>query len=119
MRSPRMVAGPVLPPGKCFICGGAEGAMVDTMVDIVGDGRFYICERICLPLIAAAAGWGDPQFKVDVESEKDALRQENEYLRVELEAERQDKVVKVSDLADYLKRQQKAKAGPAKVTAPA
>lgn len=60
MRSPRMVSGPVLSPGKCFICGGGEGAMLDTMVDIVGDGRFYICERICLPQVAAAAGYVSP-----------------------------------------------------------
>jgi hypothetical protein len=36
-----------------MICGGAEGEMVDTGVDIPGDGRMYICVRWCAPRIGA------------------------------------------------------------------
>jgi hypothetical protein len=39
-----------------MICGGNEGAMVDTGVDIPGDGRMYICTRWCAPRIADLIG---------------------------------------------------------------
>jgi len=34
-----------------MICGGSYGAMIDTRVDIPGDGRMYICTHVCLPMI--------------------------------------------------------------------
>jgi hypothetical protein len=36
-----------------MICGGSYGAMIDTRVDIPGDGRMYICTHVCLPMIFA------------------------------------------------------------------
>lgn len=61
MLEPRMVEGPVLSPGTCLICGGAAGRMLDTMVSKKPYGRVYVCERICLPLIARAAGYATPE----------------------------------------------------------
>jgi hypothetical protein len=34
-----------------MICGGSYGSMIDTCVDIPGDGRMYICTHVCLPII--------------------------------------------------------------------
>src|SRR2546421_383469 len=42
MREAQLVPAPVFPPGTCFGCGGNEGPMVDTMVDVVGEGRIYV-----------------------------------------------------------------------------
>jgi hypothetical protein len=52
MRLPSLVPGAIFAPGNCMICGGNEGQMVDTGVDIPGDGRMYICVRWCAPRIA-------------------------------------------------------------------
>jgi hypothetical protein len=53
MRLPSLTDHAYFAPGTCFICGGNEGPFVDTGVDIWGEGRFYICTRMCGPLIAA------------------------------------------------------------------
>jgi hypothetical protein len=44
------------PPSHCFICGGSEGQMIDTGIAIPGEGRMYICARICAQTIAEAIG---------------------------------------------------------------
>lgn len=51
MREPTLVPSAIFSPGGCMICGGSYGAMIDTRVDIPGDGRMYICTHVCLPLI--------------------------------------------------------------------
>jgi hypothetical protein len=51
MREPTLVPAAIFSPGSCMICGGNYGAMIDTCVDIPGDGRMYICTHVCLPLI--------------------------------------------------------------------
>jgi hypothetical protein len=56
MRSPTLVANAIFAPGTCMICGSNEGEMVDTGVDIPGDGRMYLCVRWCAPRIAGLIG---------------------------------------------------------------
>jgi hypothetical protein len=51
MRTPFLVSHPAFAPGHCMICGGNVGPMIDTAVDIPGDGRMYICTRLCLALM--------------------------------------------------------------------
>jgi hypothetical protein len=53
MREPALVPSPIFAPGHCMICGGNYGPMIDTRVDIPGDGRMYICTHVCLPMIIA------------------------------------------------------------------
>jgi hypothetical protein len=49
MRELGLVPAPIFAPGCCFICGGNYGPMIDTRVDIPGDGRMYICTHVCFP----------------------------------------------------------------------
>ena len=49
MREIGLVPGPIFAPGSCMICGGSYGEMIDTRVDIPGDGRMYICTHVCFP----------------------------------------------------------------------
>jgi len=51
MREPALVPSPIFAPGCCMICGGSYGAMIDTRVDIPGDGRMYICTHVCFPMM--------------------------------------------------------------------
>jgi hypothetical protein len=51
MRKPSLVPAAIYAPGTCMVCGNNYGAMVDTGVDIPGDGRMYLCTRMCVPLI--------------------------------------------------------------------
>jgi hypothetical protein len=44
-----------------MICGGNEGQMVDTGVDIPGDGRMYLCVRYCAPHIADLLQQREPE----------------------------------------------------------
>jgi hypothetical protein len=61
MRRPSLVPSAIFAPGTCMICGGNEGQMVDTGVDIPGDGRMYLCTRLCVPLIVALVGQAEPE----------------------------------------------------------
>ena len=56
MQRPSLVPSAIFAPGTCMICGGNEGQMVDTGVDIPGDGRMYLCVRYCAPFIASLLG---------------------------------------------------------------
>ena len=58
MRDLTIVPGPVFAPGCCMVCGGNQGPMLDTGVDIPGDGRMYLCVRTCLRIAADKAGLG-------------------------------------------------------------
>jgi hypothetical protein len=49
MRELGLVPAPIFAPGHCMICGGSYGPMIDTRVDIPGDGRMYICTHVCFP----------------------------------------------------------------------
>jgi hypothetical protein len=51
MREPDLVPSAIFAPGHCMVCGGNYGPMIDTRVDIPGDGRMYICTHVCLPMI--------------------------------------------------------------------
>ena len=53
------VPGALFSPGHCFICGGHEGEMLDTKVDF-GNFRYYICVRMCAPMIAKELGGSLP-----------------------------------------------------------
>lgn len=55
MIRPEKVPAAIFTPGHCMICGGHEGEMIDTKVDF-GQYRYYICMRMCVPLILEAAG---------------------------------------------------------------
>lgn len=106
MREPRMVEAAIRPPGHCFICGGIEGRMVDTMVDVVGDGRFYICERICLPLIARAAGYATPAEVADWYGRIQELNGKADELGRLLEEAEDAKVVPLSEVVAALRKSQ-------------
>src|SRR5262245_52876331 len=56
MRRPSLVPNAMFAPGMCMVCGGNEGEMIDTGVDIPGDGRMYLCVRYCAPYIASLLG---------------------------------------------------------------
>ena len=56
MRELTIVPGPVFAPGCCMVCGGNQGPMLDTGVDIPGDGRMYLCVRTCLRIAFAQVG---------------------------------------------------------------
>jgi hypothetical protein len=51
MREPTLVPSAIFSPGCCMVCGGSYGPMIDTRVDIPGDGRMYICTHVCFPLM--------------------------------------------------------------------
>jgi hypothetical protein len=61
MRELRVIPAPIFAPGYCMVCGGIEGPVLDTGVDIPGDGRMYLCVRTCLRIAAAQAGFITPQ----------------------------------------------------------
>lgn len=65
MREITLLPGALFAPGHCMICGGSEGPMIDTCVDIPGDGRMYICVRLCAPLIASLVGGHQPKAKCE------------------------------------------------------
>lgn len=105
MLEPGLVEAAHLSPGQCFICGGNEGPMVDTRVDIAGDGRFYICTRLCLPMIGRCAGYLDPQTAGQIAEASEAVVARVAELEAELEREKASKVVSLDDaLAIFEKR---------------
>ena len=55
MRDLRIVDYAAFAPGTCMVCGTHEGPFLDTGVDIVGDGRMYLCVRTCLRIAAEKA----------------------------------------------------------------
>jgi hypothetical protein len=87
----------VLPPGMCHVCGRSQGAMVDTGVDVPGDGRTYLCVELCLTLAANQAGFLSPG---QGEGLRDRLREASRSilnLEAELRWERENKLMTVSD----------------------
>jgi hypothetical protein len=97
MREPMIVEGPVFSPGHCHVCGRSGGPMVDTGVDVVGDGRTYICVEMCLPLMAGKAGYLTPaQADRAAKALAEAVETINQ-LEKDLEYEREHKLLTVSD----------------------
>lgn len=101
MREPALVPGPQLLPGTCGICGTNQGPVVDTTADIRGYGRFYLCTRTCLPLIADTAGYLTPEKKQRVADAVRALDRRVSELEEELAHERSSKVMAFADIAAY------------------
>jgi hypothetical protein len=97
MREPTIVNGPMFSPGFCHVCGRVEGKMVDTGVDVPGDGRTYICVDLCLPLMANRAGFLTPEQANRLGAEVGTLNAQVAELREELEFERDHKLLTVSD----------------------
>ena len=62
MLHPNRVPNAMFSPGTCMICGGNEGEMIDTGVDIPADGRMYLCIRYCAPRIAALVERREPEL---------------------------------------------------------
>lgn len=105
---PQLVPAAHFPPGHCFFCAGVEGPLIDTMVDLVGDGRIYVCVRTCLPLYARLAGWAAPEMVDGLAAALRASEGLTEALQGELERERASKVVSVSDMLRLIERRDAA-----------
>lgn len=63
MREPMLVDVASIPPGVCFTCGSINGPMVDTMCDVPGRGRLYVCLANCLTPWAHLAGLEQPDVE--------------------------------------------------------
>jgi len=98
MIEPRLVEGAMFSPGHCHICGGSQGAMVDTGVDVPGDGRTYICLKVCVPLIARACRWLTPEQGDQLLERLGQATAEANELRDALERERDNRVVSLEDV---------------------
>lgn len=97
MRTLSLVERPVFDPGRCFVCGTVEGRFLDTMVDLVGDGRIYLCERVCLPQIGRLFGWLDAEEAATLRLALALERERADALAAELEREREHKLLSVQD----------------------
>lgn len=98
MRDAQLIDQPVFDPGKCFNCGTNEGPVIDTMIDIVGDGRIYICTRTCLPQWARIAGYLSPEAADDAATRLADAQEQITALTAEVEFERDHKIVSVTDM---------------------
>lgn len=83
-------------------CGGHEGPFVDTLVDKIGDGRFYICTRVCLPIFAGLAGYLTPEQAAEARSRIEEARARVATLEAELEHERDHKFVSINDMTKLI-----------------
>ena len=114
MREPTLAEGAIFSPGHCHICGRAEGTMIDTMVDVPGDGRTYICTMTCLPLIANLAGFLSPEQADDLAGRVAEAVTTIAQLEEELAFERANKLMTVSDA---LKLAERSSSTPVKTAA--
>lgn len=103
MNEPGIADRAVFHPGKCFVCGGIEGRMIDTRVDIVGDGRIYFCERTCMPMFGRLLGYATPVQVAELEAEAMQRDAEIADLKVALAEEKDRKTISLSELADYVR----------------
>lgn len=114
MREPVLVEGPYFTPGHCMICGGNQGKMIDTCVDIPGDGRMYLCLKTCVPLIAKACRWLTPEQGDALLERLGEATTEMTEAKAELERERENRVVSLDDALRMIREAQ-----PVTVGAPA
>lgn len=111
MIPPNLLDQPVHLPGTCFFCRSHEGPVVDTQAEVPGEGRVYICTRICLPLFAGTAGYATPETRERLEERLADADLRISALENDLAWERNHKVVAVSDilkLADRAAKQKRA-----------
>ena len=97
--------GPLAHPGAC-VCGSQKRPVVDTVRELPGYGRVYLCE-LCVRMSALAFGWVDGDSHDRLRQQADGLAVEVERLTGELAAAHNpaNRVVSVGELVDYLNRQ--------------
>lgn len=98
MREPGLVEAAEFSPGHCFVCGGNEGPFIDTRVDVLGDGRFYLCVKTCLAMSGRLAGYLPPEDADKLTTRLAVAAEREAELEQELAFERDHKTVSISEL---------------------
>ena len=75
-----------LSPTQCILCGTSEPPFLDTVVDVIGYGRIYLCVGTdqkpgCLHQAARAAGCADPALRRVLETKVDDLEATVQMMR--------------------------------------
>lgn len=103
MKTPLLVESASMAPGKCFTCGSITGPFIDTMVHLpLPEGRIYVCKANCLD------NWerltrGLPEADADKLIEIcETLRTKIADLETKLESEKDNKVVPVENIVNFL-----------------
>jgi hypothetical protein len=72
--------------------------MVDTFVDLVGDGRVYVCARICMPLFGRLLGYLPPEEAARLRVEAGLAAGRAERLQAQLDGIERLRIVSLDDL---------------------